>query len=86
MEFFSNQTVIQYENINVFSGVCTCNPGFSGDDCGIDESALPVLTGLDNSGLCDLTAGSCLQFSIYGENFLNGSITCHFSASEVSSL
>ena len=50
-------------------GTCHCNEGFVTDDCSINIHKPPLMNGIPEVGLCDLTRRQCSRTSVLGEDF-----------------
>ena len=50
-----------------FQGLCKCDRGFGGADCGLDLSQGPHVTALDNLGLCDVRTKPCRDVIVIAE-------------------
>lgn len=58
-------------------GTCACDDGYGGGDCGIDLSIPPIISGVVDSGLCDVDLINCTSAVIEGDGFTNeGKPTC----------
>ena len=51
----------------VFQGLCKCDRGYGGADCGLDLSQGPHVTALDNLGLCDVRTKPCRDVIVIAE-------------------
>ena len=51
-------------------GQCECDPGFGDVDCSVRLSDPPVMLGIPDSGLCDLTLRNCEKTSVFGDDFV----------------
>jgi EGF-like domain len=47
---------------NFDNGVCTCNDGFIGDDCGTSYAEFICPGNCSNNGRCDLQIGKLILF------------------------
>lgn len=68
-----------------YTGVCLCERGFSGSDCGVNLNEPPLATHLDRSGVCDLRSRPCSELIVWGDRFADHSaIKCHWDIYRVS--
>ena len=58
---------------DLLTGQCVCNPGFDGDDCSINTTAVIRLEPLEES-LCDIFSLRCTEITVVGDGFLETSI------------
>ncbi|XP_033756168.1 uncharacterized protein LOC117338914 [Pecten maximus] len=69
---------------NCNAGVCQCYQNWLGDDCSIDENQPPVVSSVENNGLCPLGSSDCAVITVLGNNFSNQKQeSCHFQALNV---
>ena len=67
-----------------FPGLCECDVGFSGVDCGVNDSAVPVIFRLPYDGMCDLQDWSCEATLVYGHDiFDTEKLTCRIQHVQV---
>ncbi len=89
-DLFSQITAVLYcswQNIFLsFVGVCSCTGSYTGADCSIDSSAVPIVHFLETV-VCDTSAADCVNVIVYGSGFTSdNSITCHLEDAEVNYL
>lgn len=61
-----------------------CQEGFGGGDCGIDLSIPPIISGIVESGLCDVELIPCTSAVIEGDGFTDeGKPTCRMKTMHV---
>ena len=65
--------------------VCQCFNGWYGSDCSIGVNEAPQVDGIDDNGLCDITATDvCDTVVVSGDRFVEVStLTCHLEYVEV---
>ncbi|XP_013411362.1 von Willebrand factor D and EGF domain-containing protein isoform X1 [Lingula anatina] len=65
-------------------GECICEDRYGGEDCSVDLTAVPVLFGVPNGGVCDIRNRTCAKTQVYGETFLNTTkLICRIKKYEV---
>ena len=67
-----------------FLGQCACNPPLIGTDCSINPELPPEVVA-SNEAVCDQRYTNCTLITVYGNNFVEGDVHCHFEAVDVSS-
>ncbi|XP_035829885.1 uncharacterized protein LOC106014199 isoform X2 [Aplysia californica] len=66
-------------------GVCQCSNGYSGSNCALPPNVIPSVQSTQTNILCARnTADNCNRATVFGANFLEGSI-CHLTPITVSS-
>ena len=69
------------------SGVCVCNAGYTGEDCRIDMSKPPVLSGVSDESICDVLKRPCTSISMFGDGFYSTEkMKCRFQNAKVCNL
>ena len=64
--------------------MCECDDGFSGIDCGTNDTAVPFVYKLPYSGVCDLQDWACEATVVYGTDiFDTENLTCQVQQFEV---
>ncbi|XP_061186882.1 uncharacterized protein LOC133195010 [Saccostrea echinata] len=65
-------------------GSCVCDDGYGGGDCGIVLSIPPIIYGMIDSGLCDISLVPCTEANLEGDGFTSeGNPNCRIKKFQV---
>ena len=62
--------VLAHTRMTFVAGVCVCETGFQGNDCGEVTGKVPVID-IPLGGLCDVSSRTCQQATVMGDEFHN---------------